>query len=107
MAKVKLKGIGKVNTLIRKIFTKDIFSKKLIKEIGEFSENRVKSFTRAGFSIAGDKKKKLKKLSSSYKDMRRGAVKFRTINGIVVPFQEPDERLKKLIRSSSILTLVI
>jgi len=94
--KVTFSGLNKIRKLTKRIFDKDIFTNRLVKEVGLFSQERVKAVTRTGYGVTNSKKKKLKRLSNSYKDMRRGAVKFRTVNGAVIPFQEPDERIQEV-----------
>lgn len=72
----------------------------LLNQIGIFARDRIRSTVRSGYSLDGDKKKKLKKLSESYKDMRRGAVKFRTLgrgaSRQVIASQEFDEKLNEV-----------
>lgn len=78
-------------------FFKDLGKdEKMLNEIGTFSLERIRAFVRSGYSLDGDKKKKLKPLSESYKDTRRGAVRWRTINGKRVATAEPDERLREV-----------
>jgi len=68
----------------------------VLEDIGKFSLERIRATVRSGYSLDGDKKHKLKKLSESYKDVRRGALKFRNINGKTVVMPEADERLKEV-----------
>lgn len=78
-------------------FFKDIGKDdRLLNDIGKFTLERIRGFVRSGYSLDGNQKKRLKRLSESYKDMRRGAVKWRTINGKRIPFPEPDERLNEV-----------
>lgn len=96
MAKVKINGLKQVKGLLEDFFKDKIATKEVLEEVGVFARERIQAFTRSGKSIAGERPTRLKRLSESYKDMRRGAVKFRTINGEVVPFPEPDERLQEV-----------
>lgn len=96
MAKVRIKGVDKVLKNIRKTFEEVSTSKKLLSQIGNFTVDRIKSFARSGKTIAQGRPKSLPRLSESYIQQRMGAVKFRTIDGRVIPFPEPDERLKNV-----------
>lgn len=92
-----VKGLDAVIRNITKLLDDEAKSKKTLMEISDFVIGRIQGFARSGFSLVGGKKKKFKKLSKSYIAMRQGAVKFRTLpNGVVVGFQEPDERLKEV-----------
>jgi hypothetical protein len=82
-------------------FFKDIGKdEKLLKDIGIFSLERVRAMVRSGYSLDGNNKSRLKKLSNSYKEMRMGIVRFRTVGKgagrYVVATQEPDEKLKEV-----------
>lgn len=96
MAKIKVTGIDRVNKALNEFLNDKIVTKSVMDEIARFITERVRSFTRSGKSIADRSPKRLKRLSESYKDMRRGAVKYRTINGRVVVFPEPDEKLNEV-----------
>lgn len=94
MASAKVKGLKKLNDSIRRTFDDSVFKKSFLEDQAKFLVERIRATVRGGSSFAGGKKKELKKLSDSYIAMREGAVKFRTINGRVVPFAEPDERIR-------------
>jgi len=94
MAKVKILGLDNLLSRIELAIRKDVATNKLLTDVGEFIVERVRATTRSGKSLSTGKK--LKRLSKSYIEMRQGIVKFRTINGRRVPFQEPDERLKEV-----------
>lgn len=97
MAKVKVKNLDKINEILKDFFANKTVTKSLLEEVSTFSRERIKSFTRSGKSLADGSAKRLKPLSESYKDMRRGAVKYRTLkDGRVIALPEPDERLNEV-----------
>ena len=90
------KLVAKLNS-----FFKDLGKdEKLLEDIGMFSLERIRAMVRSGFSLADGKKKKLKRLSQSYIDMRMGIARYRTIgkgqDRIVYRTEEPDERLNEV-----------
>jgi hypothetical protein len=94
MMAVTVKGLNEVIAKITKFFKDDVVTRGVLDEAGKLVTERIRATTRSGKSLKDGKK--LKRLSESYKEMRRGAVKFRTINGQKVPFAEPDERLNEV-----------
>lgn len=96
MAKVTIQGLDKLEKKIKQLLKDEIATKDTLEQIGELTIERIKAFARSGYSLYQGKKEKLKKLSKSYLDMRHGMIKFRTINGKKVPFNEADERLNEV-----------
>lgn len=95
MAKVKITGVDKVILSLKDLFENKVADTKLLLDIADFAKSRIQSFTRSGKSLVTESR--LKPLSNSYKDMRRGAVKYRTLpDGRVIVLPEPDERLKEV-----------
>jgi hypothetical protein len=91
----KVRGLNALEKKLKRFLIKELANKALLNKIGEFVKDRIVQFTRSGKSIAGAKAKKLKKLSDSYIQTRRGALHFRTSQqGNVFPIEGPDERLK-------------
>ena len=95
MAKIKITGVDKVILSLKDLFENKVADTKLLLDIADFARSRIQSFTRSGKSLVTNSR--LKSLSESYKDMRRGAVKYRTLkDGRVIVLPEPDERLKEV-----------
>lgn len=93
----KVKGLEKVDKLLKRFFIDEVYDQKTLDEISTFVIERIRAFTRSGKSIAGPKPRRLKPLSESYKDVRRGATKWRTMpDGRRVMFEGPDEKLKEV-----------
>ncbi len=73
MATAKVRGLKKLNKSLQKLVLKEFSNKKLLNTIGEFTRDRIRSFTRAGQSIAGSSIKPLKQLKSSTIEQRKRA----------------------------------
>lgn len=92
----KVKGLKRVEGLVRRFFFDEVYDQKVIDQISVDVVSRIRSFTRSGKSIDGPKPRPLKPLSETYKDVRRGATKWRTINGKRILFEGPDEKLNEV-----------
>ena len=84
---LKQKGLAQFVTKLSSAFVR--FDKQVLNEIGKFSSERIKAFTRSGKSIVGDTPTKLKPLSDSYIAYRQGKVTFWQRGGelVAAPFR--------------------
>ena len=89
----RIKGVRNVFRTIEKRIGKAT-GVALRAKIGAFTVDRIRAAARSRKNLK--RGGLLPKLSKSYRDMRMGIVKFRTIKGRVIPFQEPDPILMKV-----------
>lgn len=95
MAKIKITGLNEVMASLKDLFENKIADTKILTDAATFTLERIRSFTRSGKSLVTGSK--LKPLSESYKDVRRGANKWRTLpDGRKILINEPDEKLKEV-----------
>jgi hypothetical protein len=73
----KFKGFDELRKVIRIATRGGAIKKGMFEQIADFMVKRIQAITRTGYSIADKSKVKLKQLSKSYVEMRKGKVRFR------------------------------
>jgi hypothetical protein len=90
----KFKGFDELRKVIRIATKGGAIKKGMFEEIADFMVKRIQAVTRTGYSIADKTRIKLKGLSESYIQMRKGKVRFRkSKQGHTYALPIPDERL--------------
>ncbi len=71
MAIAKVKGLDRLKKSLNNMVLKQFVNKRLLDTIGEFTRDRIRSFTRTGKSIVGSSPKSFKRLKQSTVEQRR------------------------------------